>query len=139
MDKGLPYREENRMFKWLAHSDECEVGPPPNKGRAGGETPTAVIVSATQTAQSFFPDSSLPHVYTHASLSVIGNTAFCPVCTDVLERPLELVCGRMICLGCLTRWVQVSHTLYLVPLLIRSHTQQQLHVVTESHHHGYPW
>ena len=33
---------------------------------------------------------------------------FCPVCTEVLERPLELKCGRMICLSCLIRWVQVS-------------------------------
>ena len=76
-----------------------------NKGRAPGETPKAVITSATLIApSSFFSDSS-PHVYTQTSLSIVGNTAFCPVCTDVLERPLEMQCGRMICLGCLTKWI----------------------------------
>ena len=84
-----------------------------NKGRAAGETPTAIIGSATAAApESFFPDlSPIPHTYIQASLSSIGNTAICPVCTEVLERPLELTCDRMVCLGCLVQWIQVSSQL----------------------------
>ena len=75
-----------------------------------GETPSAVIRRAMATApSSFFPDSYPDsHLYTDHSLSQVGDVVLCPVCTAVLERPIELACDRMVCLGCLVIWVQIS-------------------------------
>lgn len=83
-----------------------------NKGRAVGETPTAVIHNATAVAPvSFFPDSSpSPRTYTHTHTSMlpVGDTVVCPLCTDILDRPIQLSCDRMVCLGCVIKWIQIS-------------------------------
>ena len=75
------------------------------KGRAAGETPSAVIRRAMAMApSSFFPDSSPgPHTYRNDSLSHVGDTVMCPVCTDILDKQIELECDRMVCLGCLVK------------------------------------
>lgn len=81
-----------------------------NKGRAVGETPTAVLRNAAEMApDSYFPNSGTSLVnFTDSSLSAVGESALCPLCMEVLDKPLELPCDMMVCLKCLTKWIQLS-------------------------------
>ncbi len=59
------------------------------KGRAAGESPYVKLWLLL--LSRFF------HICTKDSLSQVGDLVMCPVCSDVLERPIELACERMIC------------------------------------------
>lgn len=50
---------------------------------------------------SFFPTSLLP-------LQPSTNTHTCTKCAGILDRPIELKCGNMVCLHCCTTWLTVS-------------------------------
>ena len=39
------------------------------------------------------------------------TTGHCPLCLGVLERPLELGCGKVVCASCCCRWVQINNNL----------------------------
>ncbi len=59
---------------------------------------------------SFFPSEDRePRCYE----SGVAATLCCPVCTLILDRPIELGCGAILCLECCKSWVQFhcSHTL----------------------------
>lgn len=80
-------------------------------GRVSGETPTSVCQHLEKVApKSFFPlEDPQPKCY---DLAVMQDLC-CPVCTMLLDRPIELGCGTILCLKCIKSWVQFqcSHSL----------------------------
>ena len=76
-----------------------------NQGRAPGETPTAVVRAILEIAPpSFVPHTSSP-TYTPGSTL---DAVHCPICSSVLERPVELDCGKVVCAECMVRNIQES-------------------------------
>lgn len=55
------------------------------------------------------PDSFFPPEDPEPQLaeSSMGSSLCCLVCTRLLERPLELTCGAIICLRCCQDWIQL--------------------------------
>ena len=74
-------------------------------GRPSGETPKTVLSHATKTAPTALVplDDPDPRLHQHTTIPR------CPICTQLLERPIELGCGTIICLGCCTNWIQFHH------------------------------
>ena len=58
----------------------------------------------TTASPSLFPAHDHPKYETTA----ISNDLSCPVCSAVLERPLQLACGNIICYSCCYRWISVT-------------------------------
>ena len=50
------------------------------------------------------PDDPEPTLYHNNTTEPL-----CPVCTKLLDRPIQLVCGTIICLECCRRWIQYHH------------------------------
>ena len=78
------------------------------KGRPAGETPKAVIKHILTIA----PPSNLPEEdptpeYHHVS-DVFIDKLCCVICTYLLDRPLEISCGAVVCLDCCCKWIQVT-------------------------------
>lgn len=44
----------------------------------------------------------------HGSLA---ENMCCPICVAILDRPLQLPCGAVVCLTCCCKWIQYSPTL----------------------------
>lgn len=80
--------------------------PSRNKGRAAGETPTVVIRTILDIAPaSFFPTlSSCRYMCEHT----VDDIALCPMCSSILERPVELQCCKLVCAECLVKNIQQS-------------------------------
>ena len=56
--------------------------------------------------ESLFPPCFRePRVYTNTSTTTVP---LCPVCTEVLDQPLQLECGSILCLNCVRNWI-LSH------------------------------
>ncbi len=60
------------------------------------------------------PDQLVPQDDPEPSLfgCTMGTTTtepLCPICTQLLDRPIQLVCGTIICLKCCTSWIQFHH------------------------------
>ena len=36
------------------------------------------------------------------------STLLCPLCCGVLNQPIELACGSLVCASCCSRWIEVS-------------------------------
>lgn len=63
-------------------------------------------------ARSLAPDSHLPKEdivpQYHTTLTPLAENLHCPICTCILDRPLQLACGAVICLECCCKWIQFS-------------------------------
>jgi hypothetical protein len=77
-------------------------------GRPLGETPRSILAHAlTQHLIHYYP---LTPGSTSAPPQFLSTTVpECPICTQLLDCPLELGCGTIICLGCCTSWIQFHH------------------------------
>ena len=52
---------------------------------------------------SFFPqEDPAPQI----SNSDITASLCCPICTNLLDRPVELACSSIVCLNCCRKWIQ---------------------------------
>ena len=71
-------------------------------GRPAGETPRTVLTHAHKTA----PQPFLPPEDQDPKLYQATTEPLCPVCTQLLDRPLQLACGTIICLNCCSSWIQ---------------------------------
>ena len=51
---------------------------------------------------SFFPTPPLsyPTIHNHTTTDVL-----CTICIGILDQPIELTCGNLICLFCCTKWL----------------------------------
>ena len=41
-----------------------------------------------------------------SSIPNVSQNLCCPICMVLLDRPVELGCGSIICMGCCRRWIQ---------------------------------
>lgn len=63
-------------------------------------------------ARSSAPHSHLPKedpapTY-HTTMTPLAENLYCPICTNILDRPLQLACGAVVCLDCCCKWIQFS-------------------------------
>ena len=73
-------------------------------GRPTGETAKAVIDHMEKLVpSSFFPVEDLLQ---QSSVSDVSPNLCCPICTVLLDRPVELGCGSIVCLSCCKKWIQ---------------------------------
>ena len=73
------------------------------RGRSKGLSPVAVVTYIHETAPLSFS-------FTGATV-VDSPSTQCPMCKCTLNRPLELVCGVMVCAECCCNWINNSHSL----------------------------
>lgn len=55
---------------------------------------------------SLFP--TLPLSTTTPTMHTTPTSITCNICTDIPDRPIELDCGNIVCLLCITRWLTTS-------------------------------
>lgn len=72
-------------------------------GRPRKNTPGELVTRL----QALAPASYFPTLSTPLTPSPSIET-LCSICTMVLDRPIELGCGNMVCLLCCTRWLTIS-------------------------------
>lgn len=134
--EGVPHKHSIVVFEWVSHTDNCLVsllhkllqfkndvkihaqvcqhfdrltkgGGQNQKGKRGrgrpsGETPLSILEHIQQIApESFLPDEDKAPLYESES-----SQLSCPICCTVLDQPVELVCGSIICASCCHQWVQ---------------------------------
>ena len=59
---------------------------------------------------SFFPDAN-SRSYTAGDSPVTISDLECPICTNVLDRPIELItCGSHVCADCCCEWLKMTNT-----------------------------
>lgn len=56
------------------------------------------------------PPPLLPADATPATLTSVTERLCCPICLVLLDRPLELSCGAVVCLDCCSKWLQTSRS-----------------------------
>lgn len=77
--------------------------------------------------QSFFSDGTEPTTPKELKMDIT-----CTICMTLLDRPMELSCGNLVCLICLTKWVNVNNTVSCpccysdVHILEHSHTPSKV-------------
>ena len=79
-------------------------------GRPTGESGNQLLEHIkTLAPPSLLPDEDQAPSYDPTQ--AYGPHLCCPVCWTVLDRPVELSCGAVICLDCCCRWIQVAQHL----------------------------
>ena len=53
----------------------------------------------------------LPSLIDHYNYPVVAENLCCPICSAILNRPLQLPCGAVVCLTCCCKWIQYSPTM----------------------------
>ena len=92
------------------HFNSCTYGGGKNRkadkhrGRPSGEVPKRVLEHAIQSA----PDQLVPQDDPEPILFECATTTTEPR-TQILDRPIQLVCGTIICLRCCVSWIQYHH------------------------------
>lgn len=76
-------------------------------GRPTGESLKSVLAHAIKTA----PDPLLPLEDPEPRLYGTSNQPLCPICTKLLDSPIELGCGTIICLSCCKSWIEFHQPL----------------------------
>lgn len=64
-----------------------------------------MVKAILEIAPSYFFSCTSSLTYTHSSTCTL-DVVHCPVCSSVLERPVELDCGKLVCAECLVRKIQ---------------------------------
>ena len=134
-EDGVPHKHSVVVFEWSRHTENCLVSllQEPmlcmNKvkhtqvcqhfdsltkgsgrsqkgkwscGRPSGETLLSVLEHISQIVpESFLTDEAKVPLYDSES----PHLCF-PICCTVLDQPLELACGSIICAGCCRQWIQ---------------------------------
>ena len=135
--EGSPYCSSIVVYEWTKHTPECSVrihrsmdhilylltcpqvcnhfmmlakGGGQNKkkcmnrGRRADAYHAVLLHLDTIAPPSFFPDDNIP---TYKATAVSSDLA-CPICAAILERPIQLACGSIVCLGCCRKWINSS-------------------------------
>ena len=126
VEDGRDYTPRLTLFDgWVEHTDEaCSVcrhiaavqrGGARKKTKGGrpaeGSCMSAMRHIRTVAPPSFFPDVS-GQVYLAGDSPVALSDLECPICTNILDRPIELVtCGSHVCAACCCEWLKVTNTL----------------------------
>lgn len=73
-------------------------------GRPPGESSKSVVHHLKKVAPSSFlpPEDREPH----CEDSTLTEKLSCPICLRLLDRPVELTCGSIVCLECCQNWIQ---------------------------------
>lgn len=64
----------------------------------------------TMSPATFIPKEDPAPQY-HDSQGSLAENLCCPICTVILDRPLQLSCGAVVCLNCCCKWVQFAPSL----------------------------
>ena len=101
----LCYAQVCQHFTSLRVGGASSKGGRPKGGRPKVNTPAEMVSRMASIApELFFPGlGNLPIPTT--------NDILCPICCNILERPIELECGSAICLLCCTNWIQMSDSI----------------------------
>ena len=75
-----------------------------NRGRPTSTSTTALIHQIQAVAPPSMVDEQCDYKFTHSS--VCQSDVECPMCLCVLDRPVELHCGPLVCAGCCSQWIQ---------------------------------
>lgn len=112
--KGLPYTSPALVIQQVCqHFTAIVTGGGQNRkrelssGRPCGVTPSRMISELKDIAPaSFFPpaDSAPPRYILDLSPHVLE----CSICAGIPERPIELLCGNIVCLVCCTSSVRAG-------------------------------
>lgn len=74
-----------------------------NRGRPTGETSKELLQHINSVAPASILSVDVRQLEFHTQS--LGDQLSCPVCTAVLDRPVELSCGAIVCLRCCSNWV----------------------------------
>ena len=120
--KGELFRHHREVFQLSEHSQgQCsicthmtevlKVGRKQKKnrkyiGRPQGQSSRALITHTLAIA----PASLCPHPVQYAENSSLPLTELsCPICTDIVQRPVELTaCSSVVCCECFVRWLHIT-------------------------------
>lgn len=121
------YKETKKIFsKWDVHMEvACSVcdhfsklskGGRPKKSKGGGRPPLVGYRSAVTHVRKIAPPTFLPVADPLLSLTTPEpstiNDLKCPVCTKIVDRPIELsTCGKLICSECLAARIESACSL----------------------------
>ena len=75
-----------------------------NRGRRADVITNTLEHLETTVSPSLFPAHDHPKYETTA----VSNDLSCPICSAVLEQPLQLACGNIICYSCCYRWITAT-------------------------------
>lgn len=121
--EGTIYLHSVKVFEWSEHAEmECHVcnhvakskkGGRPKKARKNRGRPTADSahtrldqLQSCCTQESYLPgqmERSTLTYYIPSSLGVKQSDLECPVCMVLLDRPVQLACGAVLCIECVYR------------------------------------
>ena len=112
------------MFEWSDHVDGesacavclhlCDVGKGGSRKREKEKTGRPSIGSS-RAAQIHTISVAPPQQPSPAQLrrGIPAEEITCPICTDLLERPVELVpCRSVVCHKCLVNWLEVTESFH---------------------------
>ena len=93
-------------------------------GRPRRHTAGQLVSTLTAMAPPFFIlPLPTPTTHTHPDM-------MCTICCGMLDRPIELECGNMVCLLCCTRWLSISTSVdcpcCYTPLLDHTHSPSKI-------------
>ncbi len=115
---GRQYNPRKVIASWSAHSeDNCLVCSSCSTHSLGGR-PRKQSYAPGRPAKGSFR-SSIQYVHTIApptfcqqATVIAPNDIFeCPVCSHIVDKPIELACGSLVCAGCLCERLRVSQSL----------------------------
>ena len=122
---GTPYNSNNLLIHWTPHSSDsgsCAVcdrfdqqgkGGRPRKEPTTQGRPGPLSSHALRTAvkalgvRSYNSGSQLHPSRCQIPAAISPSDVQCPVCDNILETPIQLSCGKIVCGGCI---VVQSHT-----------------------------
>lgn len=77
-------------------------------GRPSGETGKELIAHLKCVAgSSMFPEEDLDPLLDFSQVSLRANLC-CTICMVILDRPVQLSCGAVVCFHCCCTWIQLS-------------------------------
>ena len=81
-----------------------------HKGRPSGETPKTLLqhLQSMASPSHLLEEDPTPQYYTSDSLM---EKFRCSICTYLLDRPLEISCGAVVCLDSCCLWIQYTPSL----------------------------
>ena len=109
------------------------------RGRPSGETPRAVIEYINSIAPPALHDDPQPQFIPSSTTKKLT----CPVCMDVVHRPVELSCDHIICCTCCCTAIQSEYECIKLrkrhphlPEILPEEFSDSLHSSENAHHGG---
>ena len=97
------------------------------RGRPSGETPRSVFEHIKSVAPPALPGDPQPQFVPSSTTEKL----ICPICLDVLNRPVELSCDHIICCSCCCTAIQSTRSLNCP--CCRDHTLSSETILSPSH------